>query len=233
MSLLELDHVSKSYGRPPHERRALEDVSLELDCGETAAVWGMRRSGRSTLLRVAAGVEAPDEGSVRLEGHDLRGRGSEPLRAEIAYCRKLDALPSASVFEELIKYPLSCGFAPRTAARMLRAALGRAGAADCAKRTFAELEASGRLRVQIAGALLRRPKLIVADEPTLGLSLREREELIALLRELADDGLAILYSTDNATGFLGADRALTIDRGRLAGQITPKLAEVIPLRKLA
>jgi ABC-type multidrug transport system ATPase subunit len=234
MSLLELEHVCKSYGRPPREQVALQDVCLELDAGEMAAVWGMRRSGRSTLLRVAAGVEPPDGGTVRLEGRDLHARGGRALPGRIAYCRKLDSVPGApSVLDELLKDPLSLGVEPGAASGLIRRSLERAGADECSKQRLDELDGAQRVRVQVARALLRAPKLIVIDEPTLGVSLRQRDEVIALLRSLADEGIAVLQSTDNNTGFLGADRSLTIDRGRLRGETVPGLAEVVPLRKLA
>ena len=90
MSLLALEHVEKAYGSGSGRHVVLRDVSLEIEAGEMVAVWGLRRSGRSTLLRVAAGIEAPDAGSVRFEGHDLRGRsrGREALGEQIGYCRK-------------------------------------------------------------------------------------------------------------------------------------------------
>src|SRR5208282_855441 len=86
MSLLELEHVSKSYGRGSSV--ALGDVCLKLDAGELVAVWGRRRSGRSTLLRIAAGLEPPDTGTVRFEGHDLASRLGDVSRRAIGYCPK-------------------------------------------------------------------------------------------------------------------------------------------------
>ena len=86
MSLLELEHVSKRYGSGAAGRVAVRDVSFEIEPGELVAVWGRRRSGRSTLLRVAAGIERPDSGSVCLEGRDIYGRGASGLET-IAYCR--------------------------------------------------------------------------------------------------------------------------------------------------
>src|ERR1035438_2507384 len=86
--LLELENVSKRYGRGSRECVALEDVSLQLDAGELVAVWARRRSGRSTLLRIAAGLDKPDEGIVRFEGHGLADKASESLRGSIRFCRK-------------------------------------------------------------------------------------------------------------------------------------------------
>jgi ABC-type protease/lipase transport system fused ATPase/permease subunit len=88
MTLLVLDRVSKCHRIGPREHVVLRDVSLELDTGELAVVWGLRRSGRSTLLRIAAGVEDTDAGSVRFEGRDLADRGRAVMGAGIGYCRK-------------------------------------------------------------------------------------------------------------------------------------------------
>ncbi len=83
MSLLELEHVGKSYSRGSHV--ALDDLSLAIDPGEMVVVWGERQSGRSTLLRIAAGVETPSEGVVRFDGRDLAaaGRGDARRRDQL------------------------------------------------------------------------------------------------------------------------------------------------------
>jgi ABC-type multidrug transport system ATPase subunit len=234
MSLLELKHVYKSYGRPPHDSVALKDVSLELDAGELAMAWGQRRSGRSTLLRVAAGVASPDEGVVRFCGEDLTGRASAPARARIAYCGTLPVSTGPqTILDELLEEPLACGIEPLPASRRIRAALERTGAEQCSRLRASELDPAGRVRVTLARALLRSPKLIVIDEPALGVSFRQRDEIIALLRSFADEGVAVLCSTDSSTGFLGADRSLMLDRGHLRGEVAPELAEVLPLRRPA
>src|SRR5579875_3521846 len=181
-----------------------------------ATIWGGRRSGRSTFLRVAAGIEPPDRGTVLFEGHDISRPGAPADLAAIAYCHPLDGLASAqSVYDLLIKSPLSRGVDAHTAEQMVHTALERAGADECAEQGICALDRAERVRVQVARALLRS------------------EELIRLLRSLVDEGIAVLQSTDNETFFLGADRALTIDRGILRGEICPPMAEVLPLRRPA
>lgn len=82
MSLLELEHVSKRAHDGWRQIVVLDDVSLELDAGETLGVWGMRRSGKSTLLRIAAGRDLPDEGSVNFDGSEIT-RVSADKRAKL------------------------------------------------------------------------------------------------------------------------------------------------------
>lgn len=132
MSLLELEHVSKRYVHGSRERVALRNVSLELDRGELVAVWGLRRSGRSTLLRLAAGIEAPDEGVVRFAGIDLSGASAGTLGSEIGFCRRtFRGVDGRIVLDELIVAQLARGVPYATARTRAREALERAGAEDC------------------------------------------------------------------------------------------------------
>jgi ABC-type sugar transport system ATPase subunit len=228
MLLLELEHVSKRSRRGL--RDALDDVSLAVDVGELVTVWGERRSGRSTLLRIAAGIEAPDTGIVRFAGGDLADRGEQRLGAGVGYCR---AAFRASAGQHIVDLLAATQFArgiPRSAARS-RAwkALERVGAKECATRTPEELNGEEIVRVAIARALAGAPRLLVIDEPTIGVDLTARDGILALLRSIADDGVAILASTGEGTGFLGADRVLALHKGRLRGEIAPELAPVTEL----
>jgi putative ABC transport system ATP-binding protein len=231
MSLLELEHVSKRYGRGSRERIALHDVSLEIDTGELVAVWGRRRSGRSTLLRVVSGLEAPDEGAVSFEGHLLSDPGAEAPRGGIRYCRKtFRPAEGQLVLDQLMTSQLTRGVSPSLAQSRARDALKRAGAELCAALRPSELNSTEVALVAIARALAHRPRLLVIDEPTIGVDLLERDRILLLLRSLADEGIAVLTSAAETTCLSGADRALSIGTGELHGEVTPELAPVVPLR---
>jgi ABC-type multidrug transport system ATPase subunit len=230
MILLELEHVSKRSRRGV--RDALDDVSLTIDRGELVTVWGARRSGRSTLLRLAAGIEAPDGGVVRFAGRDLAGLGEQELGEGVGYCRTaFRASAGQHVVDLLAATQLACGV-PRSAARS-RAwqVLERVGAKECARRTAEELNGEEIVRVAIARALACQPRLLVIDEPTIGVDPIARDGILALLRSIADDGVAILASTGEGTGFLGAERVLALHKGKLRGEITPELAPVTELER--
>lgn len=233
MSLLALDHVSRRYRRGAHERVVLDDVSLTLEPGELLAVWGLRRSGRSTLLRVAAGIDPPDAGVVRFDGEDL-AHSPDALGSGIGYCRSapLDG-EARGVLDELIAGQLARGV-PRPAAHS-RAfeALERTEATGCAAHSLQELDGGESTRVAIARALTLSPSLLVIDEPTKGVDLLERDAILALLRSLADEGIALLVSAGEATALSGADRALSLSDGELRGSLSPELAAVVPLRRRA
>jgi ABC-type sugar transport system ATPase subunit len=230
MILLELEHVSKRYRRD--ERIALDDVSLVIDAGEMVTVWGERRSGRSTLLRLTAGIEAPDTGVVRFAGRDLADRGGGTLGDGISYCRTaLRSSAGQNIIDQLAAGQFARGI-PRPEARS-RAwkALERVAAEQCATRIPEELNREEIIRVAIARALTSEPRLLVIDEPTIGVDLLARDGILGLLRSIVDEGVAVLTSTGEGTGLLGADRVLTLRKGKLRGETTPELATVTDISR--
>ena len=230
MTLLELRDVTKRYALGRLERVALRSVSLDVHEGELVAVWGLRRSGRSTLLRVAAGIEQPDEGVVRFDGRDLSARGAAQLGSEIGYCStRFDQAHGPTVLDHVAIGRLAGG-AGRNAARAAASRmLERTGAGHCMGFDPRELEPSEAVRVGIARAIATEPRLLMLDEPTSGVDLLERDALLGLLRSLADDGIAVLTAVGEAIG--GADRVLAIGEGQLRGEAVPEHAPVVPLRR--
>jgi putative ABC transport system ATP-binding protein len=232
MTLLELDRVSLRYRHGPHERVVLDRVSLQVEQGELVAVWGLRRSGRSTLLRVAAGIEPPEAGVVRFAGRDLAASAGEALGGGIGYCRLAERGSEArEVLDELTVGQLARGVPQAKARELACAALERVGASHCTARGVHELDGAEAVRVALARALALEPSLLVIDEPTKGVDLLERDNILALLRSLADVGIAVLMSSGEATALAGADRALSLSAGKLRGSASPELAEVLPLRR--
>jgi ABC-type sugar transport system ATPase subunit len=225
--LLELQNVSKRRG----ERVALDDVSLVIDAGEMVTVWGERRSGRSTLLRVACGIEAPDTGIVRFAGRDLASSYEEMLGDGISYCRRaFRASAGRNIVDQLAAGQYARGTPRSTARACAWKALERVAAKECATRTSEELNGEELVRVSIARALVGEPRLLVIDEPTIGVDLVARDAILVLLRSIAEEGIAVLTSTDDeGTGFLGADRVLSLRKGKLRGETVPELAPVADL----
>lgn len=234
MSLLELEAVSKRYGGPARERRMLSEVTLELEAGELVVVWGLKGSGRSTLLRVAAGIEAPDSGTVRFEGRDLTEHGEDLLGGGVGYCeRTFRHAEGEGVLEQVAVGLLAHGVAPREARARAKRALARVDAEQTAPQRLAALDEGESVRVAIARTLALEPALLVIDEPIRGVDLLERDGILELLRSLADEGIAVLASTGESTGLAGADRGLVLSEGELRGAPPAELATVLPLRRPA
>ncbi len=225
MTLLKLEHIGKRYKRG--SRVALDDVSMDIDAGEMVVVWGERQSGRSTLLRISAGLEAPDTGVVRFGGDGVMARDGKLLGAGIGFCRReFRARRGPTVLDQLM--PGQFGRRVPRPIALTRAwqALQRVGAESCAELAMSNLKVDEIVRVSIARALTRNPRLLVIDEPTIGVDPLKRDGILKLLRSLADEGIAVLSSTGEGTGFLGADRVLALDKGKLHGELTPDLAPV-------
>jgi putative ABC transport system ATP-binding protein len=235
MALLELAGVGKRYGRGQLERVALRVVSFELSAGELVAIWGRRNSGRSTLLRIAAGLEPPDEGVVLLRGRDLHARGGEDLREQIRYCRKTYRPTEGQlVIDRLVTAQLTRGIRGLPARKRAHEALARSGASHCATLKPSELNITETVLVGIARSLVHQPRLLVIDEPTLGVDVFERDRILSLLRGLTDDGVSVLMSVGETTCLAGADRALSLAGGELHGELQPpELAPVVQLHDAA
>jgi ABC-type lipoprotein export system ATPase subunit len=234
MSLLELRGVSKRYRAGELERVVLRDVSLRMEEGELTVVWGTRGSGRSTLLRVAAGLETPDSGVVQFAGRDLALDGEELLGREIGYVQKTFKFTGwQTVLDQVMVSLLASGTSAPAARSRAAAALARAGATRCAAMRLAELDRAETVRVALARALALEPRLILIDEPIEGVDLLVRDDILVMLRTLAEEGVAVLASTSEPTGLTGADRTLALSEGELRGPPSPELAPVLPLRRTA
>jgi ABC-type multidrug transport system ATPase subunit len=227
MSLLALERIYKRRQDGRSERVLLDDVSMSLHAGELVAILGMRDSGRSTLLQIAAGIQPPDSGVVRFAGAELGGRNGGALGEGIGYCSHGGADREAgAVLEELMVAPRARGVGKSDAEARAREALARVGAGACAGHPFGELDGAESLRVSIAQALVLEPALLVIDEPLTGIDLLEQGDVFTLLRSLADDGIAVLTSASESSGFPNADRTLLIRGGVLAGDVDPVVPSV-------
>jgi ABC-type multidrug transport system ATPase subunit len=232
MALLELERVTKSF--PLVGRGAalgLTDVSLEIEAGELVAVLGPRASGRTTLLRLAGGLEAPDEGSVRFDGREVARERNALLGREIGFTQaRFNIARGERVIEHVALAGHMQGDALAKARQRAWESLRRVGASDCAEFQPYQLDHAETTRVLLARTLMSNPRLILLDEPTRGVDLLARDGILTLVRSLANDGIAILMTVGESTEFAGATRALTLSDGELRGALMPSEADVLPLR---
>jgi putative ABC transport system ATP-binding protein len=232
--VLAFDRVVRSHLIGRERMRVLDDVTFELWPGEVVTVLGQRRSGKTTLLRIASGIEAPDAGVVRLDGESLDALSSSArtrkLRA-VGFAPKTWRVARGKPVLDHVALPLLAEGRPLvTAHAKAHEALERVGAPHCAGALTDELAAADETRAALAQALVREPQVLLVDEPGVMATPEEREELLQLLRELASERprLALLLTTRDTTGIAGARRILTLDDGVLRGASDPPSADVLP-----
>jgi len=229
MGLLLLERITKGYGQGARRKEVLREVSLEVHERELVAIWGPPRSGRSTLLRIAAGIEAPDSGVVRCCGRPL-GPGGIGIAGAVAYCRPtLRSAEGQVVLEELIAAQLALGVRRAHATARAHHALERVQAGHCDARQPSELERGEEVRVGIARALLQDPAVLLIDEPIRGVDPRERDSILQLLGARPRERGSIVITIDSGVGLSVSDRALSLGEGRLRGHLAPQLAPVVEL----
>lgn len=201
-ALIELDSVVKQYpgpdGRPGP--LVLDGVDMRLEAGESMAITGPSGSGKSTLLNILGALDRPTSGSVRLDGQELSNLG-EGERAsirnrQIGFVFQLHhLLAQCSALENVLVPTLAGDAAPDAAARAAEL-LRRVGLGERLAYRPAELSGGERQRVAVVRALINRPKLLLADEPTGSLDRDSAEDLARLLVDLnRQGGVALVVVT--------------------------------------
>jgi putative ABC transport system ATP-binding protein len=211
-----LDGVSKLY---PGEVRALDTVSLTVPAGAFLAVMGPSGSGKSTLMHCAAGLDTPTTGSILIDGREIVGldetRRTELRRERIGFVfQAYNLVPSLSI-EDNITLPLRlAGVAPDRA--WLDELVERVGLAGRLQRRPGELSGGQQQRAAVARALIARPAVVFADEPTGALDLRSARAVLGLLRESVDElGQTVVMVTHDPAAAAHADRAVVMADGRV------------------
>jgi ABC-type lipoprotein export system ATPase subunit len=223
--LLSLDAVSKSYWRGPSEVRVLADASLEVPAGELVAVWGKRGAGKTTLLRIAAGLETPDRGSVRFDGEDLstlsEGAHARLMREQVGWVRRAGPRSDLSMLD-YVALPLLIDHGQRGAHRHAIEALRRVGVSECAGQRWSSLSDGERAFVAIAHGIARAPRLLLVDDPTANLGLREREEVLQLLLSVVEEtNLAVLMAVPDMPAAMRSHQLRALSGGRLLTPAPP------------
>lgn len=220
MTLLSVEHVRKTHWVGPYEKRVLVDVSLAMRPGDLFGVWGAQRSGKSTLLRLAAGLEIPDAGVVRYDGIDLAGMSKahrDRLRLEQIGLVQREG-PQSSSFSVLdyVAVSLFNRCTRRDARNRALATLRRVDVAECRDARWHQLSDGEQTLVSLAHGLVRGPRLLLVDDPTAGLDVLQQKEIVDLLRAVAaEEQIAVLMTSSVLSAITAAHQAFTLSDGRL------------------
>ena len=213
-----LDDVVKTYGAV----RALGGVSLRARAGEFLALLGPNGAGKTTLFQLLSGLFVADSGRIAVMGHDMR-RDPVPALAQLGIVFQQPTLDlELTVMGNLLFHAGLHGIPRGVARARIEKELARLGLADQAHRKTAQLSGGNRRRVELARALLHAPRLLLMDEPTVGLDPASRGDLLKLILALRTErSVAVLWATHLCDEVTDADRVVVLHRGKVLADTTP------------
>jgi cell division transport system ATP-binding protein len=216
--LVSFSAVAKRY---PGGQEALKEVSFALQTGEAAFLTGRSGAGKSTLLKMIPAIERPSAGSVVVNGQNV----SALKRAAIPYLRRniglvfqdQKLLYDRSVYDNVILPLAFSGHAPKEAARRARAALDKVGLLARERANPIQLSGGEQQRLAIARAVVNRPALLIADEPTANLDAESAARILDIFVEFNQVGVTVLIATHDQTLVARyGKRVLHLEGGRVA-----------------
>ena len=222
--MLDVQGLSKAYGA----RQALDAVDVEVASGEITALLGRNGAGKTTLVSIVAGLRRADSGRVVIGGIDAR---AEPRRARANLGlapQETGVYPTLSCRDNLRLFTGLAGLGRREAGAAIDELVGSLGLTELLDRRAKELSGGERRRLHTAIALVGRPALVLLDEPTVGADVQTRSQLLNVVRGLARNGAAVVYSTHYFPEVAELDASVAIlERGRVLarGSIDEVIAE--------
>jgi putative ABC transport system ATP-binding protein len=227
-SVLSAVGLHRQYGQGGAQVDALRGVSLEIEEGRLTAIMGPSGSGKSTLMHILAGLDRPTAGAVWIDGVDITAMNDSQLtlmrRAKIGFIFQFFNLLPMLTAEENILLPLSIA-GRRPEQEWLEHLLDVVGIADRRNHRPSELSGGQQQRVAVARALLSRPKVLFADEPTGNLDSQTSDEVLSLLRETVDEyGQTTVMVTHDARAAALADRILFLADGEIVKEVRESTA---------
>jgi simple sugar transport system ATP-binding protein len=221
VSRLTLHGISKSYGAI----QALSSVALSIEPGEVLGLMGDNGAGKSTLVKIIAGNFPPTTGEIRIDGQpvsfhnprDAQREGIEVVYQDLALCDNLSAASNVFLGREAMKSlgPLryiDFGHMNRVAAGLFRQLKSETRPRDLVRR----MSGGQRQAVAIARTLLSQPKIVMMDEPTAAISVRQVAEVLDVIRRLRDQGISVILISHRMPDVFGvSDRIAVLRRGEL------------------
>lgn len=216
--MIEVDHLSRFYG----EHRAVHDVSFSIADNEVIGFLGLNGAGKSTTLKVLAGLLPPSAGSVRIDGQDLE-EADVSIRRNIGFLPENPPLYTEMTVTEFLTFTGKLrGMSADEVKARLPVVLKRCQLESQEHRVIDELSHGFRKRVGIAQAIIHAPKLIILDEPISGLDPVQIVEMRSVIRALTEEGTVLVSSHILGEIEQTCDRVLVLNEGRLVADDKPK-----------
>ena len=217
------EHLTKRFGRGEAAVTAIDDMNFTIASGEFVAIMGESGAGKSTLLAVMGAMNAPTRGALTVDGIDVYGLGSEQRadfrREYLGFVFQSFHLIGYLTLEENVMLPLATIRLPLRRKRDLaHQALAAVGLDGKHRRLPHAISGGEKERTAIARAIVNRPPVILADEPTGNLDSRTSQEVMRLLRKLKDDGTTVVVVTHSPQCAAYAERVLQVTDGRLQAE---------------
>ncbi len=212
---LVVDGLSHAFG----ERQALRNVSFQLNRGDRTMLLGLNGAGKTTLFSLITRLYNHRGGSIRIFGWEIKHKPSEAL-ARLGVVFQLATLDlELSVAQNLYYHAALHGLPRRQAASRMRREIERVGLTDRMRERARTLSGGQRRRVEIARALIHQPRLLLLDEPTVGLDVASRQFLLDHVRMLArEEGLAVLWATHLIDEVDADARVIVLHQGRILAE---------------
>jgi cell division transport system ATP-binding protein len=214
--MIEFQQVTKRYSA---HATALADISLSISKGELIFLAGPSGAGKSTLLKMIAAIERPSSGTVLVNGQDigkLKSSGLPYLRRNLGLIlQQQRLLHDRDVLSNVMLPLVVCGATKSDAEKRARAALDKVGLLDKAKSEPLSLSGGEQQRAAIARAIVNRPQIILADEPTANLDRGNANKVLDALKAFHGVGVTCLISTHDEPVLANASRVIHLDQGRV------------------
>ncbi|THF75120.1 ABC transporter ATP-binding protein [Cohnella fermenti] len=213
MSLaIEVKGLAKSYGN----KTALSGIGFEVGAGSCFGLLGPNGAGKSTTMKILSGLLESDRGTVRLFGKEQR-TAADDIKRIVGYVpQSITLYEKLSAYDNLVFFGEMYGVSGAELKRRIADVLERVGLADRAKEAVDRFSGGMKRRINIAAALLHRPKLLIMDEPTVGIDPQSRNHIFEMIRSLRQEGVTVLYSTHYMEEVENlCDRLAIVDRGEV------------------
>jgi putative ABC transport system ATP-binding protein len=220
MSTIQVDHLTKQYGDGEAAVLAVRDIHFNIASGEWIAIMGESGSGKSTLLTVMGALNSPSQGKYRVDNIDVYALGQEERadfrRNTLGFVfQSFHLIPYLTVRENVMLPLTPVRIKEKEKRARADEALGRVGLAAKGNRLPSQISGGEQERAAIARALVNKPPILLADEPTGNLDTKTTREVMNLLKELNSDGMTIIMVTHNPECAQYAGRILRLSDGLL------------------